>query len=204
MPSSRYRPSTMLNLLAGAAAATLLIGSAADVGAQTVPPLPQEQASPPTTGPAAALPPLPLGRDDVREVQNQLIALGFEPGPADGQIGPATNDAAQKYDRSRGGSGQAAIDGALLARLKQDTAPRLTYDQVAARSQARPQTQASGSAPAANQLGNVVQQLAPILGAMISNSNNNGYGPGYYGPGPGPGYYGPGPGYYGPGSYRGF
>ena len=44
----------------------------------------------------------------------------------------------------------------------------------------------------------IVQQIAPLVGAMISNSNNNnnGYGPGYYGPGPG--YYGPGPGYYGP------
>ena len=55
-----------------------------------------------------------------------------------------------------------------------------------------------------------MQKIAPLVGAIISNSNNNaGYGPGYYGPGPGyynpgPGYYGgPGPGYYGHG-YGGF
>src|SRR5436190_19082143 len=196
-----------LKLFAGTAVAALLIGGAAGVGAQTPtttePPL-QQQASLPASGTTsnttANLPPLALGHDDVREVQNQLIALGFDPGPADGQVGPATIGAAQQYDQSRGGSGQVSIDGALLARLKQDTAPRLTYEQVAARSQARQQ---SASAPASNQFGNVVQQIVPLIGAAIANSNsNNGYGPGYYGPGPG--YYGPGPGYYGPYGYRGY
>ena len=59
-------------------------------------------------------------------------------------------------------------------------------------------TSASAPAAASNQFGNVVQQIAPLIGAAIANSNNNrgyGYGPGYYGPGPG--YYGPPPGYYG-------
>jgi hypothetical protein len=32
----------------------------------------------------AALPPLPLSHDGIREVQSQLIALGLDPGPADG------------------------------------------------------------------------------------------------------------------------
>ena len=51
-----------------------------------------------------------------------------------------------------------------------------------------------------------MQQIAPLLGAMIRNSNNNnsGYGPGYYGYGPGAGYYGPGPGYYGRGYGYGY
>ena len=199
-----------LKLFAGTAVAALLIGGAAGVGAQTpttTEPLLQQQASLPASGmtanttsnTTANLPPLALAHDDVREVQNQLIALGFDPGPADGQVGPATIGAAQQYDQSRGGSGQVSIDGALLARLKQDTAPRLTYEQVAARSQA----QTSASAPASNQFGNVVQQIVPLIGAAIANSNsNNGYGPGYYGPGPG--YYGPGPGYYGPYGYRGY
>ncbi len=186
-----------LKLLASAAAAALLLGWTSAAGAQTTSgsPAPQQQASLPenTTG---NLPPLPLGHDDVREVQNQLIALGFDPGAADGQIGPTTTAAAQQYDQSRGGSGRVSIDSALLARLKADTAPRLTYDQVAARSQARQQAQASSSAAGASQFGNVVQQIMPLIGAAIANSNNNG---GYYGPGPG--YYGPGPGYYGPGYY---
>jgi hypothetical protein len=207
MSNSMFRPHTKpLKLFAGTAVAALLIGWAASVGAQTTtdsPAPPTQQASLPAAG-AAETQPIPLGPDNVREMQNQLISLGFDPGPADGQVGPATIAAAQQYDQSRGGTGQVSIDGPLLARLKADTAPRLTYDQVAARSQARQPAHTSASAPAAasNQFGNVVQQIAPLIGAAIANSNNNrGYGPGYYGPGPG--YYGPPPGYYGYG-YGGY
>ena len=114
-----------------------------------------QQAAP--DGSTNTLPPLPLGRDGIREVQNQLIALGFDPGAADGQAGPVTVAAAQQYDQSRGGSGRVSIDSALLARLKADTAPRLTYDQVAARSS---QSHSAAQAPAsgANQIGSVVQR----------------------------------------------
>lgn len=227
-----------LKPIAGVATAALLLGWAAGAGAQginppSVPPLPpategdttpkavppsaqapaapQPQAALPTGNPNIAA--LPLGRDDVREAQNQLIALGFDPGPADGEAGAATVAAAQQYDRSRGGSGRVSIDSALLARLKADTAPRLTYDQVAARSQAHSQGRASGSggnqarAPASpgaqfGGIGSIVQQLAPLIGTAITNSNNNnngnhGGGYGYGGGYPGPGYSGPGPGYRG-------
>jgi peptidoglycan hydrolase-like protein with peptidoglycan-binding domain len=214
-PSSFF--ATSLKPIAGIATAALLIGWAAGVGAQStnqppLPPLPpakqgdatQNNAPPsaqaPTAqqqqvaSPASNLPALPLGHDDVREVQNQLIALGFDPGAADGEAGPATVAAAQQYDQSRGGSGQVSIDSALLARLKADTAPRLSYDQVAARSQARSQAQAPASASGASQIGSVVQQLAPLIGAVVNSSNNGNYGGGYgYGGYPGPGYYGPGP-----------
>jgi peptidoglycan hydrolase-like protein with peptidoglycan-binding domain len=183
------------------AIAALLAGWAPGAGAQStdqplaapVPAAPQQQAT-------QTYPPLPLGRDDVREVQNQLIALGFDPGPADGQAGPATQAAAQQYDQSRGGNGQVAIDSALLARLKADTAPRLSYDQVAARSRA---AQALAPASGASQIGGVIQQLAPLIGAAINSSNNNNYGPYGYGGYPGPGYYGPPPVYYGYG-YGGY
>ena len=195
-----------LKLFTGTAAAALLIGWAAGAGAQTTtdaPAPPTQQDSLPAAGTAETQPSIPLGPDNVRELQNQLIALGFDPGAADGEVGPATIAAAQQYDQSRGGSGQVSIDGAFLARLKADTAPRLTYDQVAARSRAAQTAHTSASAPAAsNQFGNVVSTIAPIIGAAIANSNNNGgYGPGYYGPGPG--YNGPGPGYYGHG-YGGY
>jgi Putative peptidoglycan binding domain len=209
--------------IAGIAAVALLIGWAVGAGSQSanqpaLPPLPpathgdtaQNNAPPSAQAPAApqpqaALPasnanppPLPLGQDDVREAQNQLIALGFDPGAADGEAGSATVAAAQQYDRSRGGNGQVSIDSALLARLKADTAPRLTYDQVAALAQSRSQAQAPASA--ANQIGSIVQQLAPLIGAVVNSSNNGNYGGGYgYGGYPGPGYYGPGPVY---GGYR--
>jgi hypothetical protein len=194
-----------MRLFAGTAAVAVLIGWAAGAGAQTTDPsIGPQQASLPANGTIDSSPSIPLGQDNAREVQNQLIALGFDPGPADGQIGPSTVAAAQQYDLSRGGNGQVSIDGEFLARLKADTAPRLTYDQVAARSRAAQPAHTSASAPAAasNQLGNVVQQIVPLIGAAIANSNNNrGYGPGYYGPGPG--YYGPPPGYYGYG-YGGY
>jgi hypothetical protein len=190
-----------IKLFAGTAAAALLVGWAAGVGAQTtlpsLPPIPQAKQQPQAlqsdNTEAANLPAVPLGHDDVREAQNQLIALGFDPGAADGQIGPATNAAAQQYDQSRGGNGQVAIDSALLARLKADKAPRLTYEQVQERSHAH--QQASAPAAASSQFGGIVQQIVPLIGAAIANSNSNNNN-GYYGPGPG--YYGPGPGYYGP------
>jgi hypothetical protein len=215
---------TPLKPIAGIATAALLVGWAAGVGAQSPnqpapPPLPlitqgdpaQNNAPPSAQAPApqskAALPtsnapPLPLGQDDVREAQNQLIALGFDPGAADGEAGPATVAAAQQYDKSRGGSGQVSIDSALLARLKADPAPRLTYDQVAARAQSRSQGQAPASA--ANQIGSIVQTLAPLIGAAVNSSNNGYYGGGYgYGGYPGPGYYGP-PAVYGGYHYGGY
>ena len=204
MPNSMFRSrTTPMRLLAGAAVAALLIGWAAGAGAQTTDPsIGPQQASLPANGTPENSSSIPLGQANAREVQNQLIALGFDPGPADGQIGPATIAAAQQYDLSRGGSGQVSIDGAFLARLKADTAPRLTYDQVAAHSRAAQPAHTSASAPAAasSQLGSIVQQIAPLIGAAIANSNNNrgygyGYEPGYYGPGPG--YDGPPPGYYG-------
>lgn len=185
-----------LKLLAGTAAAALLMGWAAGIGAR---------AADPSLSPlpaAASAPALPLGHDDIREVQNQLIALGYDPGPADGEAGPGTFAAAQQYDQKHGGTGPVSIDSALLARLKADAGPRLTYEQVAERSQARQQAQASAPASASNQIGGIVQQIAPLLGAVIANSNTNSYGPGYYGPGPG--YYGPPPGYYRQGYYGGF
>jgi peptidoglycan hydrolase-like protein with peptidoglycan-binding domain len=202
------------NMLAGTAAAALLLGGAAGIDVQAAaptsyPPLPQPRDAQPTTMPATGQPAMALGHDDVREVQNQLISLGFDPGPADGEAGPGTMAAVQKYDQSRGGPGRVSIDSALLARLKADTGIRLTYEQVAERSRARQQAQAAAPAGASNQmgasnqLGGIVQQIVPLIGAAIANSNNNNnnnYGPGYYGPGPG--YYGP-PGYYSRG-YGGF
>lgn len=140
--------------------AVLLIGWAAGVSAQTnepvkLPPLPpatdaqaadqgtqQQQVAPqqqataaPDNNSTSALPPLPLDHDGIHEVQSQLIALGFDPGPADGETGPATMSAVQQFNESRGGTGPVPVDGRLLARLQQDTAPRLTPGQVAARSQ---------------------------------------------------------------------
>jgi peptidoglycan hydrolase-like protein with peptidoglycan-binding domain len=170
--------------MAGALAAVLLIGWAAGVDSQTTseptpPPLPPadsqpqqpQQAATPATNAAttstSSFPTLPLGHDSVREVQSQLIALGFDPGPADGEPGPATIAAAQQYNENRGGSGPVPIDGALLARLQQDTAPRLTPEQVAARSQPRYQAHA----PAANPLVGAMQQFDRTIRGLFNGGH---------------------------------
>jgi peptidoglycan hydrolase-like protein with peptidoglycan-binding domain len=97
-------------------------------------------------------------------VQSQLIALGFDPGAADGETGPATMAAVENYNESRGGNGPVPVDGRLLARLQQDTGPRLTPEQVAAR--ARPHY----AAPA-NPVAGVVQQFESNIRTLL----NGGY-----------------------------
>ena len=129
-------------------------------------PTPQQQAATPAN---STFPTVPLGPDGVREVQNQLIALGFDPGAADGQPGPATHAAARRYNEDRGGNGPVPIDGALLARLQQDTGPRLTPEQVAARAQPRspaPSSRYQGSG-ASNPLVGAMQQLESGLRSMF-------------------------------------
>ncbi|HEY4170653.1 MAG TPA: peptidoglycan-binding domain-containing protein [Reyranella sp.] len=185
--------SRKLSFFAGSLAAAL-IGWAAGVGAQTsepakLPPLPpatdaqaadqgtqqqritpqpaapQQATAAPANGSTGALPPLPLDHDGIHEVQGQLIALGFNPGPADGETGPATMSAVQQYNESRGGTGPVPVDGRLLARLQQDTGPRLTPEQVAARSQPH-------YAPApADPVAGMVQQFQSTIGALL----NGGY-----------------------------
>jgi peptidoglycan hydrolase-like protein with peptidoglycan-binding domain len=183
---SRQHPpfATVLTSLAAA----LVIGWAGSAGAQTtgdptVPLLPpaaqpdteqsappqadaqQQQAAAPANNSTRNFPALPLGHDGVRDVQSQLIALGFDPGAADGEAGPATVAAAQQYNENRGGSGPVPIDGALLARLQQDTAPRLTPEQVAAR------TQPHYQAPATNPLASMMQQFQSNLRTLFNGGN---------------------------------
>ena len=71
--------------------------------------------------PAIAVPPSrALSRSEVRDLQRQLRALGFAPGPADGRPGPRTQAAVRALERARG----TAVTGALtLASLELARAP---------------------------------------------------------------------------------
>jgi len=60
---------------------------------------------------------------EVREVQGRLRAMGFNPGPVDGIVGPLTENAAQQYRRARGLEATGAVDGNLLVQLRQETPP---------------------------------------------------------------------------------
>ena len=64
-----------------------------------------------------------VGADpQVGEVQQQLAALGFDPGPADGIIGPKTLDAVTRFQQSRGLPVEPRITPQLVQALR-STAP---------------------------------------------------------------------------------
>ena len=154
---------TSLKPIAGIATAALLVGWASGVGAQTasermqLPPLPpakqdnasnnaqptpqqvdtqqQPQQAAPDNGSTNSLPPLPLGRDGIREVQNQLIALGFDPGAADGQAGPVTVATAQQVAVAFRGTKRRPIPSSALIQEATDVAePRNGQRRVPTRS----------------------------------------------------------------------
>ncbi len=58
-----------------------------------------------------------LGRDDVRVLQDTLSALGHDPGPSYGVVGPRTLRAANAARADLGMTESQTLDRALLARL---------------------------------------------------------------------------------------
>lgn len=92
------------------------------VAAAAPPPAAAAQAAP---DPSAAAPQMPTAA--VREMQGRLRAMGFNPGPVDGIVGPLTENAAQQYRRARGLEATGAVDGNLLAQLRQETPPPQRY-----------------------------------------------------------------------------
>jgi peptidoglycan hydrolase-like protein with peptidoglycan-binding domain len=67
--------------------------------------------------------PAPLGRDEVRELQSRLRALGFAPGPVDGIAGGKTEVALQRYRESRR-LGERLAARELLERLRAEPPSR--------------------------------------------------------------------------------
>lgn len=86
---------------------------------------PPAAAAPAAPHPSAA--PAQMPTVEVREVQGRLRAMGFNPGPVDGQVGPLTENAAKQYQRARGLEVTGAVDRNLLARLRQEAPPPRRY-----------------------------------------------------------------------------
>lgn len=94
---------------------------AAPPSAAPPPPAPSPAVPPP---PAAARPTVgPLTREEIREAQGRLSALGFAAGPADGVAGPQTQAALRRYAESRRLPGR-ELDRPLLERLRAEPPPR--------------------------------------------------------------------------------
>jgi hypothetical protein len=65
----------------------------------------------------------PLKADEIRELQGKLKALNFDPGPADGVVGPMTLSAVRKYSEARAMTNAEATRD-LLVRLRSEPPPK--------------------------------------------------------------------------------
>ncbi len=86
----------------------------------TLPPSPQVVAAT-----ALAIPPQPLEREEIAEMQRRLNALGLEAGPIDSVAGPLTLAAVRRYQERAGIDTFGVVDRDLLERLRQD-APNIS------------------------------------------------------------------------------
>lgn len=124
-PADRMKTATAA-VPAPAAPLPAAIAPAAPAAAPTAPVVPPPAAAAPATpDPTAAAAQMPAA--EVREVQGRLRAMGFNPGPVDGQVGPLTENAAKLYQRARGLEVTGTVDRTLLARLRQETPPPRRY-----------------------------------------------------------------------------
>src|SRR5690242_19773404 len=95
-------------VLAVAACAGIASNKGGSASSTTAPAAPVVETTTTTTAPSnAAANPTPLAQtvgpgsagDDVTRLRHRLVELGFAPGPADGQFGPATQMAVWAYQK---------------------------------------------------------------------------------------------------------
>ena len=87
-------------------------------------PMPAPAAAPVAPAPAPAVaavePSRPLSKDEIKELQGKLGAVGFTAGPVDGIVGPQTQAALRRYAQSRSLAKPEATQETLL-RLRTET-----------------------------------------------------------------------------------
>jgi hypothetical protein len=84
--------------------------------AGTLASLPDENVGTSKASPAAD--PVPLGPEEVLEVQKRLQALQFDPGPIDGVAGPRTTSAIQRFQADKAQTQSGLLDRELLDDLR--------------------------------------------------------------------------------------
>jgi hypothetical protein len=89
---------------------------------QAQPQQPQPRAEPQPAPPAAAPPPRPLSNPEIVAIQTRLRRLGFNPGPADGGVGPRTVAAVREFQMVYG----LPVTGNVDSQLFDDVAARPT------------------------------------------------------------------------------
>ncbi len=62
-------------------------------------------------------PPQCMTCDDVKRVQESLVALGYDPGPIDGLVGPRTVSALRKFESDNGLPVRGQLSSELMTRI---------------------------------------------------------------------------------------
>ena len=95
-----------------------------DTGITIAPPRSPSTLNPETTPtkssivqPSSPVPAAPLNREIILRIQKQLRALGYDPGPPDGTIGPKTRDALRKFQSAKRLQSTGEIDTVTLDAL---------------------------------------------------------------------------------------
>jgi hypothetical protein len=133
-PASKPLPVGRLLLFGAFAIVVALVASNQSKPTHTPGALPQMDVS--TQGQAqpfpSAVPSLDRNRalnlEEVREVQIALKQLGFDPGPADGIVGPLTMEAVRQYETARQRTPTGVVDESLRQSLREERGvrPRVT------------------------------------------------------------------------------
>jgi len=113
--------------LAAALAAFLVLSGCAAERQQPPPPAPAPAPAAVAPPPKPAAPDRPLKSDEIASVQSILASRGFDPGPADGKMGPKTSRAIARYQNASGLPVTGLATTSLLRHMQgqPDTAPEI-------------------------------------------------------------------------------
>ena len=106
---------------------------------------------------------LGLDRAARRQVQDGLLAAGFDPGGADGMFGPRTRSAIRRWQTSRGARATGYLDGTSVAALRPSVAGQPTFRERAAAGAAAASAAPRAAAPAVS----AAQQQPPPASAEL-------------------------------------
>src|SRR6478672_361049 len=125
MTVRRWFPFAAAAIVLGVAACASIAANQGGGASTTVPSSAVVETTAPTGAPTSSIAPTPLSRtlgpgiagDDVTRLQQRLVDLGFDPGPVDGQFGPATQMSVWAYQKLVMGLTGTAVTGKVTPDL---------------------------------------------------------------------------------------